>query len=366
MPIELGLWRIDQQLAEVSFEPMAAESRLEDILESNVTIATPHLMIVGRQVRTSFDKVIDLMAMDVEGNLAIIELKKDKTYRDIVAQVLDYGSWVRGLRDEDIARIYNDYLARWHPERQSALLNEAFCARFKVNAMPEELNGDHELIIVAGSLDPSTERIVTYLAEHYDVNINAVFFRFFRDGDREYLSRVWLREPSAVAAEPGKEVGPEAWNREYYVSFGADENRHWDEAVKYGFICGGGGTWYSNTLLSLEPGARVWVNIPGTGYVGVGEVTEGRVPVEEFLVPDDSGQRVPITSLPLKIAAATKSSDSNEKAEYLVRVKWIKTVPMTQAVRERGFFGNQNTVARPRTPKWGHTIERLKARFGIA
>jgi hypothetical protein len=118
--------------------------------------------------------------------------------------------------------------------------------------------------------------------------------------------------------------------------------------------------------LFLEPGARVWVNVPGTGYVGVGEVTEGRVPVEEFLVTNDSGKQVPITDLPLKIATATKSTESSERAEYLVRVKWIKTLPVTQAVRERGFFGNQNTVARPKAPKWGHTIERLKVRFGVS
>ena len=72
-------------------------------------------------MRTGFDKVFGLLAMDVEGNLAIIELKKDKTYRDIAAQILDYGSSVRGLRDEDIARIYRDYLSRWQTDRQSSL-----------------------------------------------------------------------------------------------------------------------------------------------------------------------------------------------------------------------------------------------------
>ena len=144
------------------------------------------------------------------------------------------------------------------------------------------------------------------------------------------------------------------------------ETSNWDGAVRYGFIVGGGGTWCSNTLLLLTPGARVGVNVPGTGYVGVGEVTERRVPVEGFLVTDESAKRVPITDLPLKIAAVTKSTESKEDAEYLVRVKWIKTVPLTQAVRERGFFGNQNTVARPRAPKWDHTIERLKARFGVS
>jgi len=115
----------------------------------------------------------------------------------------------------------------------------------------------------------------------------------------------------------------------------------------------------------LEPGARVWVYTPGEGYVGVGQVVEGRVPTEEFMVPDGQGRSVPITSLPLDVAKRTKFSENPDKAEFLVRVKWIKTVPESEAVKERGFFSNQNTVARPRTPKWTHTVERLKRVFGI-
>ena len=365
MPIELGFWRIDQKIREVTFEPMTAESRLEEILDTDITIAIPNLMVIGRQVRTSFDKVIDLLAIDVEGNLSVIELKKDKTYRDIIAQVLDYGSWVRTLRDEDIARIYHDYVAKWHADREAESINDAFCRWFKVKAMPEELNEDHELIIVSGDLDPSTERIVTYLAEHHDVSINVVFFRFFKDGEREYLSRVWLREPTMTTGEGVSDGTRHDWNGEYYVSFGVNDNRDWNEAVKYGFICGGGGLWYSNTLSLLEPGARVWVNIPATGYVGVGRVTGSRVPVEEFTTTNDAGENVPITALPLKIANSMKSTVNPDKAEYLVRVNWIKTVPISKAIKERGFFGNQNTVARPTTERWNHTVERLLSRFGI-
>ena len=34
------------------------------------------------------------------------------------------------------------------------------------------------------------------------VNINAVFFRVFKDGDREYLTRAWLREPESSGLSP--------------------------------------------------------------------------------------------------------------------------------------------------------------------
>ena len=44
----------------------------------------------------------------------------------------------------------------------------------------------------------------------------------------------------------------------------------------------------------------------------------------------------------------------------LVGVKWTKTVDLHEAVKEIGFFGNQNTVARPRAHSWHFTVERLK------
>jgi len=100
-----------------------------------------------------------------------------------------------------------------------------------------------------------------------------VFFRVFRDGDREYLSRAWFRNPAEVTA-------------------------------------------------------------------GLCEDPE------------------PASSLRL-------AANDPETADYLVRVNWLKTVDPTEAIHEKGFFGNQNSVARPRAPKWEYTVGRLKKRFGV-
>jgi hypothetical protein len=132
--------------------------------------------------------------------------------------------------------------------------------------MPEELNESHGLVIVGAEFDPSTERIVDYLASEYEVRINAVFFRVFRDGERGYLARVWLRDPTLPESATEITEGREAteWNGEYYVSFGHDvHRRNWEDAVKYGFVSGGGGPWYSHPLRILEPGSRIWVNYSG-------------------------------------------------------------------------------------------------------
>ena len=81
-----------------------------------------------------------------------MELKKDKTYRDIVAQVLDYGSWVRELKDEQIAQIFDDYQIHWHKDREPLSIDEVFSRKFRVS-LPDEMNSTHELVVVASGLD---------------------------------------------------------------------------------------------------------------------------------------------------------------------------------------------------------------------
>lgn len=369
MPLELGVWRIDGKVTPVTFTPLDLESRLQQILADDITIADPNLMLVGREVKTPFDKRIDILALDRDGQLVVLELKRDKTPRDIVAQTLDYGHWIRQLRDDDIAQIFNDYMTRYHPDRADLSIDEAFCEWFNVSEMPDELNDSHQLVIVASSLDPSTERIVNYLAEEYGVSINAIFFRIFQDEGREYLTRAWLREPgdpdAGVDRRPAQPRGE--WNGEYYVSFGHDDNgrRHWEDARQYGFISGGSGTFYTKTLNLLSEGSRVWVNVPSTGYVGIGEVMGPPVKADQFMVPNENGKERPITEVTKRAPKITVGIDDPEKAEQVVPVRWIKTVPLDKAIKEKGLFGNQNTVARPVTPKWDHTIDRLKKQFGV-
>ncbi len=49
---------------------------------------------------------VDLLALDSKGALYVIELKRDKTPRDVVAQALDYASCASGLDGEAIGDIW--------------------------------------------------------------------------------------------------------------------------------------------------------------------------------------------------------------------------------------------------------------------
>jgi len=362
MPIEVDIWWLGDKVERVEFEPMPSEERLEDIIADDISILNRNLLLIGRQVSTSFGKVVDLLGMDADGNLVVIELKRDKTPRDVVAQLLDYGSWVRELEEEDIASIFDSYLLKYLSHHAETSLDEAFCEQFGVQEMPESLNENHELVVLTSELDDSTERIINYLADEYGAAINAVYFRFFKDGDREYLTRVWLIDPGEAEARVGKKRDEQRWNGEYYVSFGEGELRGWSDARQHGYIAAGGGSWYSKTLNRLEVGGRIWVNVPGRGYVGVGRVLETTKPITEFTLPDSTGGQMPITQVVKSLPDSEKPVD---ELEYYVRVEWNRTVPLDEAVKEKGFFGNQNSAARPKARKWTHTVERLKKRWAI-
>ena len=296
---------------------------------------------------------VDILAIDADGNLVAIELKRDRTPRDVVAQTLDYGSQMREMTEEKIANTFLDYRRRFPSEATAGEINEALRNRF--NSVPDQLNASHRLLIVAGELDPSTERIVNYLREKHGVDINVVLFRAFEDEERRYLTRAWLKDPTDVPLPPAL-----PWNGEFYVSFGEGEHRRWNDAKEYGFVSAGGGDWYVRTLRLLQPGNRIWVSVPGKGYVGVGEVIKSAVPCDEFEV-NSNGAAVPITQVKIEAPEAF----DEEHGEHFVGVKWIETVKLEKAVRERGFFGNQNIVAKPRDPKWRFTVERLKALWEV-
>jgi hypothetical protein len=108
VPIELGVWRLDaagpRRLAPTA---LANEAQLEEIIEREPSIlGLGPLLIVGRQVATAYGKFIDLLALDAEGKVAVVELKRDRTPRDVVVQALDYGSWIVDLGYDEIVEIH--------------------------------------------------------------------------------------------------------------------------------------------------------------------------------------------------------------------------------------------------------------------
>lgn len=366
MGLETGFWRIENDKPQrIVSTAIDYEKRLETVLEADISIVSEprKWMVVGRQVPTDHGGYIDLLALDETGTLVVLELKRDKSDREVVSQALDYASWVQELEYEGVASIFAAYQDKWHSGSTKSL-QDAFKDFFGVD-IPEDVNSSHEMVIVATDLHAESERVVRYLKANYEVPINAVFFKFFVDGEAEYLSRSWLVEPATDEVVSRK---PSRWNGEYYVSFGYPQDVV-EAGLKYGFFVAGGGDWYTKSMDLLNPDDRVWVWLGSkwyggqAGFVGVARVADTRVPVDEFMVTTENGEQKPLPSIVQ--SELNLYANDPDKADYAVRLEWLHTIAPKDAVWEKGFFANQNTVARPTSPKWDYTVERLRTLWGI-
>jgi hypothetical protein len=361
MPIEMGVWRITPKGPKpLDSSRLDLEATLENMIVEDTKLLGSNLLVLGKQVETAFGGFLDVLCIDVDGRLHALELKRDKTPRDVVAQVLDYGSWVSDLTVEDLQNIsvrYND----------GVTLENLFVEHFG-EALPDVVNIEQRFTIVASELDATSERLVQFLAENYAVPINAVFFRHFGDGESSYLARTWLIDPViAEASAPGRARGKvRPWNgKDYYVIQGTakEGTDRWSIASDYGFLSAGGGTWYTKPLQNLKDGNRVFAYVGGAGYVGVGEVTGVALQAADAMVLIRGEERglLEQPGIPSSFRERALSKELDER-EIVVPVRWFAKKSVTEAIRKPGLFASQVTVCKLRDER---TIEVLEEAFQI-
>lgn len=350
MSFEIALWKVaGQNLIEIPSADLDEEQRLEEWIVANPSILGMDIVLIGRQVQTPFRGRIDLLALDRDANCIVMELKRGRTPRDVVAQLLDYGSWVKDLGYDELERIAQS----WAQKSVAALFQDAFG-----DAIPETVNESHNLVVVASGLDDSSERIISYLSEEYEVGINAVFFSVFRQDNNEYVGRAWLKDPvEALERSESRKRSP--WTGYWFVNVGEGPHRNWDDNRQYGYIGAGQGEKYSRPLKHLHIGDKFFAYMRGMGYVGYGEVTKEAVPIKDFIVDTDGK---PLLEHHLRSQNAAENQDSLEKCEWAVGVNWLKVFSREEAKTFRGVFANQNIVCKLRDTK---TLEFLQGEFAI-
>jgi Endonuclease NucS len=334
---------------QVSAGKLANENMIQNWIAERPELLGLDLLIIGREVVAPDRGRIDLLGLDEEGNLSILELKRDRTPREVIAQALDYASWIGTLSTREVHEIAVKYLKKD--------LEGVFRERFDAE-LPETLNESHTMVIIASKFDPSSQRIVRYLSETYDIAINTAFFTVFEDDGKTLLATDWLLDQAEVVERSeAKAKGP--WSGLWYVNIGDGPNRSWDDMRRYGFIAAGGGEIFSGPLNRLHPGDRIVAYQPGgVGYVGYGIVAAASVNVSDFRTKNG-----PLLEQELAQPGMARPGQDAARAEHVVGVDWIKTVPLAEAKRFDGIFANQNIVCKLRDPK---TIDFLRDQFGVS
>ena len=158
------------------------EQQLEDWLENSPwAIANEGLLVIGRQTRANFtekNRFPDLIALDVEGNIVVIELKKGRAPRDVVAQILEYAAWAASLSEEQIINLAENYL--------NENFHTAFKDYFDLDELPN-FGGGLRLFVAAEEIPNSVAEVCRFLRQSLGLNISCVSYKAYRDAENNTL-----------------------------------------------------------------------------------------------------------------------------------------------------------------------------------
>jgi len=187
MPTQIKTWQvIDGKLQPVDSRLIDAERKeaqdLEEWIASNPSIVSPDIVVIGRQTLTKSGP-LDLLAIDVQGNVVVIELKRDALPREALVQAIDYASDVADWSVEKLSEICTKYTGKSLEEK----LTESFP---DIDLENIAINEIQRIFLVGFGIQSALERMVNWLSTNYGVSINAILLNYIqtRGGD-ELLAR---------------------------------------------------------------------------------------------------------------------------------------------------------------------------------
>lgn len=187
MGTEIRTWQIENGKLKAISSKLKDNNRtepydLEPWILSNPEILSADISIIGNQV-TSKSGPIDLLGIDSTGNLVIIELKRDKLPREVLAQAIDYASDVANWSVEKISEVCLS--------KTGKTLEENFEEQFPdIELESININSTQRILLVGFSISGSLERMIEWLSDGFGVNINAIVLSYINtSGGEEILMR---------------------------------------------------------------------------------------------------------------------------------------------------------------------------------
>ena len=197
MTTEIKTWQITDGTLQPVNSTLAAENRkekdhLEAWLKTNSSIIGGNIVLIGEQVFTKSGP-LDFLGLDEEGNTVIVELKRDKLAREVLAQAIDYAS--------DVDTFSVDKLSEISLKHTGKNLEEVYDENFpEVNIEELSINLSQRIILVGFGIEESLTRMVEWLASKSEISINAVLLSYVvtTSGD-ELLSRTVILPESEAS-----------------------------------------------------------------------------------------------------------------------------------------------------------------------
>ena len=169
MSAEPQLFRINpenresEKIKEVDFTRLGFQERrdIQEWIAANPSILGEDLLIIGKEF-SGFDRTnerLDLLAVDVDGRLVVIELKRDHTGADAHWQAIKYASYVHRARREEIIRMFASHANISESEAIDELLQHLGADDLS------GLNNDQRIILASHRFAPEVTSASLWLNE---------------------------------------------------------------------------------------------------------------------------------------------------------------------------------------------------------
>ena len=169
MSAEPQLFRIDpetresESITEVEFAQLGFQERrdIQEWVAANPSILGEDLLIIGKEF-SGFDRTnerLDLLAVDADGTLVVIELKRDHSGSDAHWQAIKYASYFRQAKQEDIVRMLADYSKESEDAAENVLLQHIGADDLGA------LNNDQRIILASHRFAPEVTSAALWLNE---------------------------------------------------------------------------------------------------------------------------------------------------------------------------------------------------------
>lgn len=201
----MEVYRIDTgSLDRIEETEIATEENLEEYLiqAEGAEIGGVDILYVDQQGSPGEGGIFDIVGVDNQGNVVVIELKRDRTPRDIVAQALEYAASIRAEEYEQLNERYQDFSGG-----TTLSLREKHAEFFERDdpLSTREFNTDQRLLLVGREFDDLSLDMADFMREH-SIDVICVTYSAFTDSSdslrlltTESIRRPLVEEPSSVS-----------------------------------------------------------------------------------------------------------------------------------------------------------------------
>lgn len=235
------------------------EKDLENIIANNIEdfINTEELMTIFTEKKGQ--KAPDIMALDKNGDLYILELKRVKGTDDTLLQVLGYGQQFGNSCYDNLNAHYQEYTK---DNEEKTELIEAHQRNFNLDTPldKDSFNTQQHFLIVTNGVDDKAKNAINYWRKT-GLNIDAITYFVYQIGDEKFIEFTgYSKDKNKIQSE----------NKYYIINTDISNSikHHNDMLVNHKAAAYNDG--YKEKITKLQKGDAVFLYQSKKGIVGYG------------------------------------------------------------------------------------------------